>query len=320
MVDVLIVALLALAIIGGYRRGFIATLYGLITWIVALAGALVLQAEVAEWLSGLLGLAEPVVRILAFVGLVLAIEIALAAVGRALISPLIRTVHSDKVFGTVDRVLGIVPGVMRSLLIIAIALAALLVLPVGNDVRAAVDGSRIARVLIAEISAVQPYLGSLVGEAGGAPLLVTRLGEEDRQSLDLPEDLQLESDPEAARQLVELVNEERVARGLSPLELDERLIPVAEAHSTEMFRLRYFSHQSPNTGSPFDRIAAAGIQYSRAGENLAYARSVATAHRGLMESPGHRENILRPEFTRIGIGVISAGPYGRMFTQLFLTP
>jgi uncharacterized protein YkwD len=39
-----------------------------------------------------------------------------------------------------------------------------------------------------------------------------------------------------------------------------------------------------------------------------------------MDSPGHRENILRPEFTRIGIGVISAGAYGRMVTQLFITP
>ena len=39
-----------------------------------------------------------------------------------------------------------------------------------------------------------------------------------------------------------------------------------------------------------------------------------------MESPGHRENILRPEFRRIGIGVISAGAYGKMVTQLFLTP
>ncbi|HEY8824239.1 MAG TPA: CAP domain-containing protein [Candidatus Limnocylindria bacterium] len=39
----------------------------------------------------------------------------------------------------------------------------------------------------------------------------------------------------------------------------------------------------------------------------------------MMDSPGHRENILRPEFSRIGIGVITAGIYGRMITQLFLT-
>ena len=87
-----------------------------------------------------------------------------------------------------------------------------------------------------------------------------------------------------------------------------------------MFKLKYFGHQSPVSGSPFDRLKAAGITYTRAGENLAYAQSVAVAHRALMDSPGHRENILRPEFTRIGIGVINAGAYGRMVTQLFITP
>ena len=96
--------------------------------------------------------------------------------------------------------------------------------------------------------------------------------------------------------------------------------PVARQHSEEMFRLKYFGHQSPVSGSPFDRLAAAKISYSRAGENLAYAQSVAVAHRGLMDSEGHRENILRPEFTRVGIGVIAAGSYGRMFTQLFVAP
>jgi uncharacterized protein YkwD len=87
-----------------------------------------------------------------------------------------------------------------------------------------------------------------------------------------------------------------------------------------MFKLKYFAHQSPVSGSPFDRLKAAGVTYARAGENLAYAQSVSVAHRGLMQSQGHRENILRPEFTNIAIGVISAGPYGRMFTQLFVTP
>ena len=196
----------------------------------------------------------------------------------------------------------------------------MVVLPVGNDVRAAVDGSGLARVLVAQIAVVQPVLDQLVREGDGAPPLVTRLAADERQQLDLPAELTLEADPLSERQLVALVNEERVAAGLAPLELDPRLVPVARAHATEMFRLRSFSHVSTVTGTPFDRLFAAGIRYTRAGENLAYARSVATAHRGLMDSPGHRENILRPEFTRIGIGVISAGPYGRMFTQLFLTP
>ncbi len=47
---------------------------------------------------------------------------------------------------------------------------------------------------------------------------------------------------------------------------------------------------------------------------------VATIYRATMDSPGHRENILRPEFTRIGIGLINAGVSGRIATQPFITP
>jgi uncharacterized protein YkwD len=209
--------------------------------------------------------------------------------------------------------------VLRALVVTAIGLAALIVLPVGNDVRNAIDASRLGRTLVSGVAAVQPYLGQLLGGDAGA-LFVTKIHADSRQDLDLPTDLVLQMDPQAEAQMVALVNEERMAVGLQPLTLDPRLVPVARAHSEEMFRLRYFGHQSPVTGTPFDRLDQDGIRYSRAGENLAYAQSVTVAHRGLMASEGHRDNILRPEFTRIGIGVISAGPYGRMFTQLFLTP
>jgi len=152
------------------------------------------------------------------------------------------------------------------------------------------------------------------------PLFVTRLGEDQSEPLDLPNDLALTPDAVAERQMLDLVNEERTAAGLRALIWDDRLLPVARQHSQEMFQLKYFAHQSPVSGTPFERIKSAGIAYSRAGENLAYAQSVSVAHRGLMQSPGHRENILRSEFTHIAIGVISAGAYGRMFTQVFVTP
>ena len=61
-----------------------------------------------------------------------------------------------------------------------------------------------------------------------------------------------------------------------------------------------------------------GIRFSYAGENLAGAPDVNTAHVNLMNSPGHRENILRPEFTKIGIGVVEGSKYGKIFTQQFI--
>jgi hypothetical protein len=291
-----------------------------VTWIVALVGGLLIQAPVTSALAPLVPLPQPAVRALVFVVAVLALEGVFALVGRAAIVPLVRAVRRTPALGVVDHLLGVLPAVARALIVIAIALGALLLLPVGSEVRSAIDGSRIARILIAEVQTVQPLLGRLVTESDGAPLFVTRLGAEDRQALDLPDDLELVPDPEAERQLVALVNQERSARGLPTLALDERLVPVARAHGEDMFRAKYFGHRSPTTGTHADRLAAAGIGFERAGENLAYAHTIAAAHRGLMESPGHRENILHAEFTHVGIGVVSAGPYGRMITQLFLRP
>ena len=61
-----------------------------------------------------------------------------------------------------------------------------------------------------------------------------------------------------------------------------------------------------------------GIQYGYAGENLAGNQSVEKAHEALMASPGHRQNILNPNYTHIGIGIVKGGSYGTMFTQLFI--
>lgn len=318
-VDLLVLAIMALAVVGGIRAGFIATMYALVTWLLSLILAFGYLGSAARIVVDLTGMPAPAARAVAFVAVLLAVEGIFSVLGRFAVSPLIRVAHSTGAGRVLDRALGVVPSVLRALLVTAIGLAALVVLPVGNDVRNAIDGSRLGRALVSEVAAAQPYLGRLLGDDAGA-LFVTKVDADKRQDLDLPADLALEPDPQAEEQMVGLVNEERTAVGLQPLAVDPRLVPIARQHSEEMFRLRYFGHQSPASGSPFDRLDAAGIRYSRAGENLAYAQSVAIAHRGLMQSEGHRANILRPEFTRIGVGVVSAGPYGKMFTQMFLTP
>ena len=319
-VDLLIVAAVMLAAVAGIRAGFVATLYGLVTWIVAIPVGLLLQVPLGS-LVARVGLAAPVARTVAFVFVLLLVESGFAVVGSVAIVPFVKRLHADRTIGTADRVLGVVPSILRTLVLTAVALAAALVLPVGNDVRTAIDGSRLGQVLVEQVAAVQPALGALAGSPDdSAPVFVTKLGADQTERLDLPDGLTLAPDPDAEAEMLRLLNDERTSRGLVALELDPRLVPVARQHSEEMFRLKYFGHQSPLSGSPFDRLSAAAISYSRAGENLAYAHAVAVAHRGLMDSQGHRENILRPEFTRVGIGVVSTGSYGRMFTQLFITP
>ena len=121
----------------------------------------------------------------------------------------------------------------------------------------------------------------------------------------------------AERRMVELVNEERTSRGLGALAVDLEMSAVARAHSADMAARDYFDHTNPDGDSPFDRMRAGGVSYRTAGENIAWAGSVERSHELLMDSTGHRENILRSAFGRIGIGVVSHPDHGVLVTQVF---
>ena len=114
-----------------------------------------------------------------------------------------------------------------------------------------------------------------------------------------------------------LVNMERRKRGLKPLVADPELVPVARAHSQDMFARGYFSHYTPEGKDPFDRMKAAKIRYQAAGENLALGQTLKICHDGLMNSPGHRANILNPAYGRLGVGILDGGTYGLMISQEF---
>jgi len=118
--------------------------------------------------------------------------------------------------------------------------------------------------------------------------------------------------------LLQRVNAERAKAGLAPLLIDYRLVQTARAKSKDMIDRGYFGHQSPTLGSPFDQMRQAGISYRTAGENIAGNSSAAGAMQSWLNSPGHRANILNPNFTRTGIGVVAGGPYGKMLTQQFI--
>jgi uncharacterized protein YkwD len=79
----------------------------------------------------------------------------------------------------------------------------------------------------------------------------------------------------------------------------------------------FFSHYDKEGRSPFDRMDDARIAYLSAGENLALAPNTDLAMQGLMNSPGHRANILSKNFGHVGIGVMDGGIYGKMFVQEF---
>lgn len=116
------------------------------------------------------------------------------------------------------------------------------------------------------------------------------------------------------QKMVNLVNAERQKAGVAPLKVDLELARVARIKSQDMRDNNYFSHTSPTYGSPFEMMKSFGITYRTAGENIAKHSSVESAHNGLMNSEGHRANILNPNFTHIGIGIVD----GRYYTQMFI--
>jgi uncharacterized YkwD family protein len=120
------------------------------------------------------------------------------------------------------------------------------------------------------------------------------------------------------QQMVDLVNQARQKQGLPVLTVDPELAHTARLKSQDMVANHYFSHQSPTYRSPFDMLKQFGISYTTAGENIACNQSVSAAHQALMNSSGHRANILSKDFTRIGIGIVNGGSCGKMFTQQFI--
>lgn len=105
-------------------------------------------------------------------------------------------------------------------------------------------------------------------------------------------------------QLFDLTNATRVKHELSILEWDEAVRETARKHSTDMAANQFFSHTNLEGQSPFDRMKEDDISFLSAGENLAYGQfSSVFAHQGLLNSEGHRENILHRDFSHLGIGV-----------------
>ncbi len=137
-------------------------------------------------------------------------------------------------------------------------------------------------------------------------------------TLDPQADTIAEEVRDEAEKMLELVNAERAKVGAPALTLDSEVMRVAQFKAQDMVDRNYFSHNSPTYGSPFDMLKSFGVSYRTAGENLAGNISVERAHTSLMNSEGHRRNILNANYNRVGIGIVDSPKYGKIYVQMFI--
>ncbi|WP_428514655.1 CAP domain-containing protein [Roseovarius sp.] len=131
------------------------------------------------------------------------------------------------------------------------------------------------------------------------------------------------------RQMLDLINAERTSRGIAPLTLELRLNDASEDHSAWMDDTLIFSHTGVGNSNPGDRMRDAGFVFSGSwtwGENIAWqsergapgiSDDVVDLHNGLMNSPGHRANILNPDFEVIGLGIETG--FNRGYEAVYVT-
>ena len=313
-VDLLLFLLIALSILHGWQRGLLYGLLDLARWVGSLLFGLRFYQPVARWLGVHTDWSEawdmPVAFLLTSGAAGLVIQLA----GMWLLKRVPESFHER----SITRLLGMLPGAAGGLVFAAITSALLLALPLPEALRESARESPTANRLAAVTDQLESALSPIFDEAIAQTLNRLTVRPESDESVELRFRVTETGPlPELEAQMLELVNRERAAAGLKPLAPDPELTEVARRHSTDMFARGYFSHNTPEGLDPFDRMRAGGVQYRTAGENLALAPTLTIAHTGLMNSPGHRANILRPEFGRVGIGIMDGRMRGIMVTQNF---
>lgn len=124
-----------------------------------------------------------------------------------------------------------------------------------------------------------------------------------------------------AKEVLELVNQERKKQGLTALTLSNKLTSIANTKAKDMAVNKYFAHESPTYGTPFQMLQQFGVKYSYAGENIAAGqRSAKDVMNSWMNSSGHRANILNKNYTQLGVGFYAGGSYDTYWVQLFIKP
>jgi uncharacterized protein YkwD len=314
LIDILLVFIILLSVLNGWRRGFILGLIDLTSWIVSLLLGLRFYRTVAPWVGAHLKLPDAWAEPVSFLLVASVAGLVIHLLGYGLMRLLPPGVHTS----LFNRALGVTIGLINGLLSAAIIAPLLLALPLPEGLLGSARESIIANRVAGISNRIERALTPIFEPALRQTINLRTIEPESNETIKLPFTVaNPKPRPDLEAKMLVLVNQERAKAGLRPLAPDPALAEVGRRHAVDMFQRGYFAHMTPEGLSPFDRMKNAGVSYRIAGENLALAPTLYLAHTGLMNSPGHRANILRPQFGRVGISIVEGGFRGLMVAQEF---
>ena len=214
--------------------------------------------------------------------------------------------------------LSAIPSFFRGLIFIALILVLIGTFPIQPKIKKAIQDSTLGSLIQRYAYQLEGPVKSVFGNVSDDSLtfLTIKPKTDERVELGFTTD-EIKISVLDESNMIDLVNKERTKLGLNELKLDASLREVGRVHSADMFKRGYFSLYSPEGDSVAERANKADIDFLVIGENLAFAPALESAHKGLMNSEGHRANILSKDYNKIGVGVMDGGVYGKMFTQVF---
>lgn len=320
-IDVIILLVIAFYAYEGYQVGFVTAFFDLVSFVASFVIALKSYSILGGIISSQFVFPPGFSNAIAFFIIAFLVEIIANILLRIVFRKSILEFSRDNLAVRLQKqnhYLGIIPGIFSSLIILAFLLTVIISLPSSPVLKKQVVASHLGSILVANTASVEKALSGVFGEALTETLSFLTIKPESDETISLQFTVASPSvDEGSENEMLRMVNRERSKEGLAPVTMDGTLQNLARKYSGDMLVRGYFSHYNPERESPFDRMENEGISYLHAGENLALAPSVGLAMQGLMDSKGHRANILSPQFHKIGIGVMDGGIYGKMFTQEF---
>jgi uncharacterized protein YkwD len=320
-IDILVLVIVIFYTIQGFSLGFLTAAVDFVSFAISFLLGLSLYGFVAKLLVQFFSIPQGFANAIGFFVVAVLFEIVFTLLIRIFLTklPLFHIQETNLIITkTIGKFLGIIPGILSGLLLSSFILSLIIALPFSVFLKHSVINSKIGGVLVANTQGFTKSWQTIFGGALNDTLSFLTVEPKSNELVSLNfKTGNISIDKNAEQQMFADVNHERTSRNIPALTLSDPLTAVARAHCADMFKRGYFSHYTPEGLSPFDRMTQADIIFNYAGENLALAPSEDLAMKGLMQSEGHKENILSTNFRQIGVGVIDGGVYGEMFCQEF---